>query len=205
MTSQQPDGPSTATPVPPEIGHGPRLDAVPATEPTLEQMPTNGLDLHHSEFAAFHEQYVRHYIQLADAKAGFCFGLFTALLGYLVSKDAVQRVLLNPLCTLEFGVASLAFLLLLAAAACAFIVIAPRLASPTGEGIVFFGAVAQRASGNDYIVDVAGHSPAELTALRLKHCFDTSKICERKYGFLKAAIWLAMPALGFVLITLLLL
>ena len=78
--------------------------------------------------------------------------------------------------TAEFGIAAIAMLLLLAAAACAFAVIAPRRSSPAGEGIVFFGAVAQRASGNDYVADVASRSPTELTALRLKHCFDPLNI-----------------------------
>lgn len=205
MSSQQPDSGRAAAQVPPEIGQAPRLDAAPAAESSLEPTPTSGLTLHHGEFAAFHEQYVRHYIQLADTKAGLCFGLISAVLGYLVSKEEIQTVILNPSCTSEFGIAALAMLLLLAAAACAFAVIAPRLTSPTGEGIVFFGAVARRASGNDYIVDVASRSPAELTALRLKHCFDTSKVCARKYGLLKAAIWLALPGLGLALVTLLLL
>lgn len=205
VNAQQPDRDGAAAQVPPEIGQAPRLDAAPAAEPSLEPTPTSGLEAHHGEFASFHEQYVRHYIQLADAKAGLCFGLISAVLGYLVSKDEVQMLLLKPSCTAEFGIAAIAMLLLLAAAACAFAVIAPRLSSPTGEGIVFFGAVARRASGNDYVADVASRSPAELTALRLKHCFDTSKVCDRKYGLLKAAIWLALPGLGLALVTLLLL
>lgn len=203
MNSQQPDGERAAAQVPPEIGQAPRLDAAPAVEPSLEPTPTNGLKAHHGEFASFHEQYVRNYIQLADAKAGLCFGLISAVLGYLVSRDNVQPLILKPSCTAEFGIASTAMLFLLAAAACAFAVIAPRLSSPTREGIIFFGAVARRASGNDYVKDVASRSPEELTALRLKHCFDTSKVCDRKYGFLNAAIWLALPGLGLALLTLL--
>lgn len=205
MSSQQPESESASAQIPPEIGQAPRLDAAPAAEPSLEPTPTSGLEAHHGEFASFHEQYVRHYIQLADAKAGLSFGLISAVLGYLVSKDEIQTLILEPACSAQFGVAAITILLLLAAAACAFAVIAPRLSSPTGEGIVFFGAVAQRASGNDYVADVASRSPAELTALRLKHCFDTSKVCDRKYGLLKAAIWLALPGLFFALATVLLL
>lgn len=205
MSTQQPDSERTAVPVPSKIGQAPRLDAAPVTEPSVEPTPTSGLEAHHGEFASFHEQYVRHYIQLADAKAGLCFGLISAVLGYLVSRDEVQAFILKPSCTAEFGVAAIAMLLLLAAAACAFAVIAPRLSSPTGEGIVFFGAVSRLVSGNAYVTEVAIRSPAELTELRLKHCFDTSKVCDRKYRFLKAAIWLALPGLGFTLLSLLLL
>jgi hypothetical protein len=205
MSSQQPDRAQAATQVPPEIGQAPHLNAAPAAEPSLEPTPTIGLKAHHSEFASFHEQYVRHYIQLADAKAGVCFGLISAVLGYLVSKDEVQTLILKPSYTAKFGITAIAMLFLLAAAACAFAVIAPRLSSPTGEGFIFFGAVARRASGDDYVVDVASRSTAELTALRLKHCFDTPKVCDRKYGLLKAAIWLALPGLGLALVALLLL
>ena len=181
------------------------MDAAAAAEPWREPTPTSGVEAHHGEFASFHEQYVRHYIQLADAKAGLCFGLISAVLGYLVNQNEVQSLILKPSFTAEFGIALIALLFLLAAAAAAFAVIAPRLSSLTGEGIVFFSAVAKRASGNDYVADVASHSPAELTALRLKHCFDTSKVCDRKYRLLKAAIWLALPGLGLALVTLLLL
>jgi hypothetical protein len=205
MSSQQSDREQAVTQVPPEIGQAPHLNAAPPAEPSLEPTPTSGLESHHDEFASFHEQYVRHYIQLADAKAGVCFGLISAVLGYLVSNDEVQTLILKPSCTAKFGITAIAMLLLLTAGAYAFAVIAPRLSSPSGEGLVFFGAVARRASGNDYVMDVASRSPAELTALRLKHCFDTSKVCDRKYGFLKVAIWLALPGLGLALATLLLL
>lgn len=205
MNSQQLDSQRATTPVPPEIGQAPNLTPAPAAKPSLEPTPISGLVAHHGEFASFHEQYVRHYIQFADAKAGLCFGVISAILGYLVGKHEVQTLILNPSYTAEFGVAVVAMLLLLAAAGCAFAVIAPRLSSPTGEDIVFFGAVAQRASGNDYVGEVASRSPAELTALRLKHCFYTSQVCARKYEFLKAAIWLALPGLALSLVTLLLL
>lgn len=205
MSSQQPDSEQAATHVPPEIGRAPHLNAAPAAESSLELTPTSGLAAHHGEFASFHEQYVRHYIQLADAKAGVCFGLISAVLGYLVSNHEVQTLILKPSCTAKFGITAMAILLLITAGAYAFAVIAPRLTSSTGEGLVFFGAVARRDSGNSYIVDVASRSFAELTALRLKHCFDTSKVCNRKYELLKVAIWLSLPGLGFALAALLLL
>jgi hypothetical protein len=205
MTSQEADRERAAAGTPSEVSQAPGSDVAQATQPSLMPMPTSGLEVHHGEFASFHEQYVRHYIQLADAKAGLCFSLISAVLGYLVSKDEVQTLILKPSSSAEFGIAASAMLVLLAAAACAFAVIAPRLSSPTREGIVFFGAVARRPSGNDYVADVASLSSAEMTALRLKHCFDTSKVCDRKYSFLKAAIWLALPGLGLALVTLLLL
>lgn len=205
MSTQQPDQERAIEQVPLEIEQAPHLDAAASAEPSLELTPMSGLEAHHDDFASFHEQYVRHYIQLADAKASLSFGSISAFLGYLANKDEVQELLLKPSCTAEFGIVALGILLLLAAATCAFAVIAPRLSSPTGEGIVFFGAVAQRASGNDYVADVVSRSPAELTALRLKHCFDTSKVCDRKYRLLKAAIWLALPGVGLGLLSLLLL
>lgn len=205
MSSQQTDRERAAAQFPRELVEAPDFNAALATDTSLEPTPINGLEPHHGEFASFHEQYVRHYIQLADAKAGLCFSLISAVLGYLVSKNEVQMVILNPSCTAKFSVVAVAMLLLLASAICAFAVIAPRLSSPTGEGIVFFGAVAKQASGNEYVAEVASRSQAELAALRLKHCFDTSTVCDRKYALLKAAIWLALPALALALVSLLLL
>lgn len=204
MSAHQTDREQVATQVPPEINQAPRLNAAPIIEPSIEPTSTSGLAEHHSEFAYFHEQYVRHYIQLADAKAGLCFGLVSAVLGYLFSNGEVQALILAPSFTLKFAISAIAILLLVCAGACTFAVIAPRLSSATGEGVVFFGAVARRTSGNDYVKDVASRTLAELTALRLKHCYDTSKLCDRKYSWLKAAIWLALPGLSLALATLLL-
>lgn len=192
-------------PVPPEIDNAPRIELPPTVAPSLEQLPTSGLELHHAEFASFHEDYVRHYIELADAKAGVCFGLMSAVLGYLVSQDKVQAIIISPAWTAQFGIVLSSVLFLIAATGCAFAVIAPRLSSVTGEGIVFFGAVAKRKSGDDYIREITACSESEMTAIRLKHCFDVSKVCARKYGFLKAAIWLTLPGLGLTMLAILLL
>ncbi|MEJ7925992.1 Pycsar system effector family protein [Sphingobium sp. AN641] len=196
---------ASAALVPPEIGNAPRLEPPPSSMPSLEPMPTNGLDLHHAEFASFHEDYVRHYIALADTKAGVCFGVMSAVVGYLVSQDKVQAFIVAPACTAQFGIVASALLFLIVAAGCAFAVIAPRLDSVTGESIVFFGAVAKRKSGDDYIREIAARSESEMTAIRLKHCFDVSKVCSRKYAFLKAAIWLALPGLALALLATLIL
>lgn len=205
MTVQQVEqGKEPASVLPTALQNAPRIEAAPAAASTLVPTPPAVIEPYHVEFAEFHEDYVRHYIQFADAKAGACFTVISAVLGYLVSKDEIQKLILEPAWNFRFEVAAAALVVLLVSAAFSFAIIAPRLGSKSAEGIVFFGAVADRESSEAFIMDVAASSEAGLTTARLKHCFDISKICARKYLLLRAAIWSAMPGLALALAALLL-
>lgn len=164
-----------------------------------------GLEAHHAEFASFHEDYVRHYIEFADAKAGVCLGLISAVLGYMASKDEVQALVLDPALTIKFSIVAGMLITLLLSAAFAFAVIAPRLGPVSGDGIIFFKEVSKRNSGEDYIREIASYSSSNLTIAQLRHCFDISTICSRKYRLLRMAIWLALPGLILALLAILLL
>lgn len=204
MSAQQiKQGKEQAAVLPAALENAPRIEAPPVALPTLVPRVAGELAAHHGEFASFHEEYVRHHIQFADAKAGVCFAAISAVLGYLISKDEIQTLILRPAWTVQFGIIIAALMLLLAAAAFSFAVIAPRLGSHSAEGIVFFGAVAKRETGDAYIADVMACSETDLTTVRLKHSFDISKICARKYWLLKVAIWSAMPGLILALIAIL--
>jgi hypothetical protein len=196
MSTQQPEDHPSPVPIPPEIASAPVIERPSASPATVEHVPETALQEHHAEFASFHEEYVRHYIQFADTKAGVGFSVISAVLAFLIGKPEVQKLLLQPAWTANFGITVSSLLFLLASAICAFLVIAPRLASSPSEGIVFFGAVAKRSSSDDYIGDIASRSAAELAAARLRHSYDISKICTRKYALLKKAIWLALPGLA---------
>lgn len=200
MSSQQTEEHQTPILVPPEIENAPGIVAPPIATATIEPVPVSPLEAYHSEFATFHEGYVRHYIQLADAKAGVGFGIISGVLAYLLGKDAVRDVLLHPALTAKFGITLIAVLFLIASAMSAFLVIAPRLGSSPGDaGLVFFGDVAGRASGDEYVSDIASRSESDLTAARLRHCFDVARVCTRKYALLKKCIWLALPGLTLAL------
>lgn len=144
----------------------------------------------HADFAEFHEQYIRHYIAFADTKAGVIFTLAAGLFGFLLGDEAVKKALFEPESFCTFAIPALSLFLLTLTASFAFLVIAPRLSSKSGEGLVFFGAVADRKSATEYIFDVGSSSIQELTEARLKHCYDIAVICQQKYKFLKYAIWI---------------
>jgi hypothetical protein len=206
MSSQQTEEHQTPILLPPEIENAPGIVAPPTATATIEPVPASPLEAHHSEFATFHEGYVRHYIQLADAKAGVGFGMISGVLVYLLGKDTVRDVLLHPALTAKFGITLMAVLFLIASAMSAFLVIAPRLASSPGDaGLVFFGDVAGRASGDEYVSEVASRSESDLTASRLRHCFNVARVCTRKYALLKKSIWLALPGLTLAMVAFLIL
>ncbi len=192
------------TELPAAVKAAPRLEPPIPSEPTVAPSRSIIFDKPHSDFASFHESYVRHYIALADTKAGVVFTLAAGIIGYLVNNDDIQDTILAPSCSAEFVISILAFLFLGLVTALAFLVIAPRLTVSSNEGLVFFGAVAKKATGEIYLRELAASTEQSLTEARLKHCYDTAKICSRKYDFLKKAIWLTPPSLLLALLTILL-
>ncbi|WP_126002055.1 Pycsar system effector family protein [Sphingomonas sp. ABOLE] len=177
----------------PETGHG---EIVPSPAPTLEE--------HHKNFAEFHESYVRNYISLADTKAAWAFAIVSGALVYLIGTDKTKTALLAPALSLSYASLIAAALLLVVSAFFSFRVVAPRLTSKSGDGIVFFGSVAAKNNAASYVSEVAAHDFAEITEARLKHCFDVSKVCAEKYASLKKAIWFGLLALAVTLAAVLL-
>jgi hypothetical protein len=157
----------------------------------------------HGEFAAFEEGYIRSYISLADTKGAWTFTISSALIAYLIGTESARRALLTPGWTVPYLILLTAVSLLTLSAFCSFLVVAPRLKSPSGEGIVFFGAVAIKPNAAGYISEVAAHDEDALTEARLKHCYDISRVCQRKYRWLKAAIWFGLPGVGLGLVRIL--
>lgn len=156
-------------------------------------------DEHHAAFAEFHEGYVSRHIQLADTKASFVFGGVSALIAYLFSKPEVKTVLFAPTWTGAWPFLLAAVMLLAGSAASAFSVIAPRLKS-SGEGIVYFGAVSTRSTAADYEREIGAKTESELVSARLRHCYDVSRICSRKYTYLRRAMWMAFPGVVLAII-----
>lgn len=180
----------------------PRLEPPVLTEPEVVPSKTARLGKEHSEFVTFHEGYIRHYIALADTKAGVIFTLSAGIMGYLLNDNEIKSAIIAPSCSFKFFAPILALVLLGLVAALAFLVIAPRLSAPSKEGIVFFGAVAKKASSDDFLSEIEASSDEQLTEARLKHCYDTAAICSGKYKILKTAIWLTPVGLLLALFTL---
>lgn len=147
-----------------------------------------------AEFAGFHEGYVRHYIALADTKAAIVLGLASTFIAFLFSKAAFQFLLFNPTCAWQSCVAWICVALLIASGGFSAWVIAPRLKT-TGEGLVFFGSVQAHSDSKSYANAVRSAGVDLLIEARLRHCYDVSSVCWRKYYNLRLAIWLSVAGL----------
>ncbi len=156
---------------------------------------------HHEAFAEFHEEYIRHYIGLADSKAGIILGLALALFSNLIEKDIVQKAFTHPAASFFNVYAMLCLAFLLASALCAFLVVAPRRAAG-GESLIFFGEVAKFASADRYLASLAKLKSSDLLDARIRHCYDISVICARKYTLLSRATWLGIIGLILTIIML---
>jgi hypothetical protein len=151
----------------------------------------------HRDFANFHEGYVRSYISLADTKAGIIFALTSSIIAYLFSDAHFHKLLFMPTRSWSTGLAYISSSALLLAATFSAWVIAPRTLH-TGEGLVFFGSVSRYRSDLAYVRAVRESSEAELTEARLRHCYNVSQVCWRKYRVLRSAIW--SGAIGLLLL-----
>lgn len=177
----------------PETGCG---EIIPSSTPALEDR--------HGEFAGFQEEYVRSYISLADTKAAWTFTIASGVLVYLIGTEKTKNALISPEYSWPYAVLLFSVLLLAISTFFSFRVVAPRLTSKSGEGIVFFSSVASKNDAKTYVSDVAAHNASELIEARLKHCFDVSIVCKGKYESLKKAIWFGLPALAVTLVAILL-
>jgi hypothetical protein len=190
--------------VAPEILQAPSI-ATPATDAgDIVATDAPRLDETHRSFAEFHQTYVSGYIQFADTKAAWVFAVASGILAYVFSSRAIGMILLLPGWNIPFLLTSATVTLLVLAAAFAFLVISPRFSS-SGDGIIFFSSVAKKKSAESFIREIASMNEAALTEARLKHCYDISGVCSRKYTYLKLAFWTGVLALigtaGIVLMT----
>jgi Family of unknown function (DUF5706) len=193
MAQEQQSSALPAETAPAELANAPTLGVPERDIPEISARPAPNLTQSHTDFAEFQEGYVGRYITLADTKASWAFAIASGVLAYLLSKSALRAQLLDPSWTPHF-VLLIPPLALLIASATSLLVITPRL-SNSGEGLVFFGAVSKWPDASRYVEEVGRRSEAQLTELRLKHCFDVSKLCARKYGLLRKAILLGVAGL----------
>jgi len=160
----------------------------------LQPVEVDELGSAHKEFAGFHQGYVSSFISLADTKASWVFALASGAILYFLALDAAREQLLKPSWSAEFLLLGIPLLFLGLSSLSAFLVIVPRLPN-TGEGFVFYGAVAKWKSAESYINALSKKREAELTSLRLHHTYDLSRICIRKYGWLRKSMWFGVLGL----------
>jgi len=71
----------------------------------------------------------------------------------------------------------------------------PRLKG-SKQGLVFFSAIAEYEDSNNYISEFMKKNLAELCEAKLRHAYELSAICTKKYDMLRWGQWLG--ALGLI-------
>ena len=156
-----------------------------------------------SEFARHVHLYVQEYIRLADQKAAFIFLFVSALLAFLYNKDLHVGWLRHPqhwsaldLCAL------LSMVSLFIALTFAVLVVMPRLAK-SHVGYVFFKSVNEFESASKYATSISRENDKQLAMSILKHTYDISRVCSKKYVFFSVAFWTSVIGVLLTVITLL--
>lgn len=148
------------------------------------------------KFAEETHQYIREYIRLADQKATFFFAGSTALLAYLHKLGLASKWIVGPTAwSLAHLLSFLASIGLLLTAIACLVAVMPRLKG-SKRGLVFFAAISEYDSSNDYVTEFMKQSLSDLCEAKLKHAYELSVICKRKYDMLKWGQWLG--ALGLI-------
>jgi hypothetical protein len=148
------------------------------------------------KFAEETHQYIREYIRLADQKATFFFAGATALLAYLHKLGLASKWIVGPATwSLSHVLSFLAIIGLLLSAITCLVTVMPRLKG-SKRGLIFFAAISEYDSSNDYVSDFMKQGLPDLCEAKLKHAYELSVICKRKYDMLKWGHWLG--AIGLI-------
>jgi len=148
------------------------------------------------KFAEETHQYVREHIRLADQKAAFFFAGSTALLAYLHKVGLASRWFVGPAAwSLAHVLSFLASIGLLLCAIACLVTVMPRLKG-SKRGLIFFAAISEYDSSNDYVSEFMKQGLSDLCEAKLKHAYELSAICKRKYDMLRWGQWLG--ALGLI-------
>jgi hypothetical protein len=141
-------------------------------------------------FATDTHAHLRDTITLADQKAGFLFGIVTAILAYLHTSGATQRLLQNVRGAqggLSDALVGVALLGLVAGAVTALLVVIPRAPRPS-KGIAASCAISSFPSAQEYVDLVLHSDPSALARAKLEYCWILAQISRRKYRFVNLAL-----------------
>lgn len=134
--------------------------------------------------------YTNEYIRFADAKAGVCVGIASALLGALFATKC------HTLFTTSSGwqhpslslLAIASFLFLGFGIFASLFAVRPRLWTHSQKGLIFWGAIARFETADSFAAHYDSQSPHSLTERLSHNLYSLSKICVRKYFWVSAAI-----------------
>ena len=191
---------SEKLPTPPELT-GISLDTSPQSskspvlgekESTRPNISLSSPENDKSHFLSFVHDHVWANIQFAEQKAAFVFAANTAFLGYIVSTIPAHFGDLN-LTKQILLIVTIVFLLI--SIGTVISIITPRLAGHT-KGLVYFGAICNRAKAADYVEEVFRASQLELDSAVALHTYEIAVICHRKQRLIRLS--LAVGTLGFL-------
>jgi hypothetical protein len=140
------------------------------------------------DFAVFQHDYVFKNIAAADNKAIAVLAINSGLIAYVSqNRSYVSWIRVTPMSGSQI-LAALATLALIISAAFALKVLWPNLrGSP--RGIVYWRAVASFQNAEAYSENVQGRTEETLIHEVLRHAFDVSKVCARKFHCLRISLW----------------
>lgn len=191
---QRSSGSPASERIPPEIERAPSLSVPAGGVGEILTNQASRLEDVHLSFVDFHQGYVTEYIQLADTKAAWVFAVASGLIAYMFSNSNIQGAVQFQGWDWLTVLICVTLVLLVSTAVLSFLVIVPRL-SRSRDGIVFFASVATRASPDEFVREIAGMSESALIEARLRHGYDISKICTKKYRLLALAFKFGVFAL----------
>lgn len=156
-----------------------------------------------NDFAEQSHQYNQEYIRNADQKAIFYFTICSGLLAFLQTQHASVRWLkkISLWSTLD-GITFLAMFGLAIAAFAFLLVIRPRLKG-SRRGLIYFNAIAEYQSSEEYVSDILKSSDEVLIRAKLQHTYELTKICKTKYQILNRGLCIAFIGILATLIYLL--
>lgn len=132
------------------------------------------------EFINEHQEYLNHYINLADNKA-------TALIiinGLLINLSLTQKanfLLYSEIVLLVFGIVCSAFIIL------------PRTSNKAKKGLIFWGNIVEY-SKNEYTQELTDISLEDLISKRIEQNYFLAQTANSKYKLLKIAFYLSFCA-----------
>ena len=155
------------------------------------------MNSHHSEFAKFQHDYITGNIAAADQKEVVILAIASGLLGYAISNPEYVGWLRTGLTGFAELLSSLSIILLVLSAACALKVLWPSLKGEP-KGIVYWQSVSGQKSKSKFVADVSKCSAEELTTEILEHNFEIANVCNRKFQWLRGALWAGLLGVAFL-------
>lgn len=151
------------------------------------------------EFLKIVNSTISEQIRLADTKAAWTFsvlGLLTAVLTNILTKYSLKELLVPRV--MVFGIIAIGSLIL--AFKHIVLVMYPRISKGTKGGVIYFRDVTQ-STKEEYIELLESFNEERMAIALNSQTWELSRIAEKKFASLRTAIISCMFALGWIVVT----